>query len=164
LKLILVRHAEAVERGTPDVPDEERPLTPRGEKRFRKAARGLARLARRPDLLLTSPLPRARRTAEIAGRAWGGVDPVNAEALARGDFDALAPRLPGRGTDRVVVLVGHEPHLSSFLARLLGAEETSGFAFRKGGAAMVDVLQPPLGEAHLVWFLPPKLLRRLGKG
>src|SRR5712691_2564228 len=72
MRLLFIRHAIAVPRGTPGIPDDERPLTPDGEKRFRKAARGLARIAAPPEILLTSPLPRARKTAEIAAQAWGG--------------------------------------------------------------------------------------------
>ena len=70
MKLLLIRHAAAVPRGTPGVPDAERPLTPQGKAEFRVAARGLARVTRRPDVLLTSPLPRARLTAEIAALAF----------------------------------------------------------------------------------------------
>ena len=162
MKLILIRHAEAVERGTAGVSDEDRPLTPAGEKRFRKAARGLARVARRPDLLLTSPLPRARRTAEIAARAWGRVKPVDADALARGDVEALSRQLTGRDAESVA-LVGHEPHLSALLAWLVGSDDAPGFAFRKGGAAIVEILHWSRGGAHLACFLPPRVLRRLGR-
>jgi phosphohistidine phosphatase len=159
VKLILVRHAEAVER-TPGMADEDRRLTPEGEKRFRKAARGLARLAPRPSVILTSPLPRARRTAELAARAWGKVKVVEAEALASGDFEALARSLP-EGDDPVVAWVGHEPHLSSFLARILGTSRGEGLAFGKGGAALVDVPGRLEAGGRLIWFLPPKALRRL---
>jgi len=69
VKRLLVRHAAAVPRGMPGIPDDERPLTPKGRAKFSAAAKGLARIARRPDVLLTSPLPRARATAEIAARA-----------------------------------------------------------------------------------------------
>ena len=62
MRLLIIRHAIAVPRGTPGIPDDERPLTPAGRKRFQTAARGLARVARRPDVLLTSPLPRALAT------------------------------------------------------------------------------------------------------
>src|SRR6266850_5759996 len=74
MRLLIVRHAIAVPHGTPEVPEDERPLTPRGEKRFRAAARGLVRICRRPDVLLSSPLVRARQTADIAAEAWGEVE------------------------------------------------------------------------------------------
>ncbi len=162
MRLILIRHAEAVERGTPGVSDEERPLTPVGEKRFRKAARGLARVSPPPDLLLTSPLPRAHRTAEIAARAWDGTEPVPENALAKGDVEELARRLTGRD-EQCVAFVGHEPHLSSLLAWLLGADAAGGFSFRKGGAAILEAPRFFRGDARLVCFLPPRILRRLGR-
>jgi len=162
VKLLIIRHATAVERGAPGFADDDRPLTPEGEKRFRKAAKGLARITPRPDVLFTSPLPRARRTAEIAARAWaGGVEPVTLEALARGDMDGLAEALGSRGGEENVAIVGHEPHVSAVLARLLGSAHESRLSFRKGGAALLD-LPGGLGDgAQLVWFLPPKVLRAL---
>src|SRR5258708_1628001 len=84
MHLLIVRHAIAVPHGTPEVPEDERPLTPRGEKRFRAAARGLARICRPPDVLLSSPLVRARQTADIAPEAWGDVKVSEADALAGG--------------------------------------------------------------------------------
>jgi phosphohistidine phosphatase len=57
MKLLLIRHATAVPRGTPGVPDDERPLTPDGKAKFRMAARGLARVTRRPDVLLRARFP-----------------------------------------------------------------------------------------------------------
>jgi phosphohistidine phosphatase len=162
MRLILIRHAEAVDRGTAGVSDEERPLTSAGEKRFRKAARGLARVSAPPDLLLTSPLPRAHRTAEIAARAWGGTEPVAENALAKGDVEGLARRLTGR-EEGCVAFVGHEPHLSSLLAWLLGADAAESFSFRKGGAAILEAPRFFRGNARLVCFLPPRILRRLGR-
>jgi phosphohistidine phosphatase SixA len=57
MTLLLVHHAAAVPRGTPDVAAAERPLTPRGKTNFRVVATGLARISHRLDVLLTSPLP-----------------------------------------------------------------------------------------------------------
>ena len=82
MKLLLIRHATAVPRGTPGVPDDDRPLTSGGKAKFLVAARGLARVTRRPDTLLTSPLPRARVTAEIAARAFERIEPTIEPALA----------------------------------------------------------------------------------
>jgi phosphohistidine phosphatase len=161
VKLLIVRHATAVERGTPGVPDDKRRLTPEGRKRFRRAARGLARLLPRPDALLTSPLPRARETAEIAARAWGRVAVKTIEALRDGDTAALEAALGSRGDDALMAIVGHEPYLSSLLARLLDSRRSDRLPFGKGGAALVEVPGPLTDGGHLLWFLPPKVLRRL---
>src|SRR5262245_65448580 len=69
-------------RGTSGVADDDRPLTPKGRKKFQAAAAGLRRIVERPDLLLTSPLPRARATAEIAAQAFGRIEPRTEPALA----------------------------------------------------------------------------------
>src|SRR5439155_23799609 len=97
MRLLIVRHGIAVAHGTPKVPEDERPLTPRGAKRFRAAARGLARICRRPDVLLTSPLVRARQTADIAADAWGRIEPVEEAALAGGSFDQVAAIVDAHG-------------------------------------------------------------------
>ena len=163
MQVLIIRHAIAAPHGTPGFPDEERPLTPEGEEKFRAAARGLARILDRPDAILTSPLPRARRTAEIAARAWGKIEPENLPALAGGSFDEIDRALALRGAEETVALVGHEPHLSGLLARILRAGEAERLPMRKGGAALVDLPGRPAGGGTLVWFMPPRLLRKLGE-
>jgi phosphohistidine phosphatase len=162
MKLLIIRHAIAVQRGTPDIADELRPLTPRGEKRFRRAARGLAKACSRPDALLTSPLLRARQTADIAAAAWKRLAPVEVPALASGDDEGLEGVLATYAAEATIAIVGHEPHLSALLGRLVGSGLPDRLTFRKGGAALVE-LPSRLGEGgKLVWYLPPRLLRRLG--
>jgi len=161
VKLLLVRHAAAVPSGTPGIPDDERPLTPEGASKFRVAAKGLARIARRPDVLLTSPLPRARATAEIAARAFKRIEPTVEPALAHGSVDEIMTALGKRPAGATIALVGHEPTLSMILARLLGAADAERLAFKKGGAALVDLPDGPSAGGQLVWFLKPKVLRAL---
>lgn len=160
MRLLIIRHAIAVARGTPDIPDDERPLTGRGRRRFRAAARGLARLLKRPDFVLSSPLPRARQTAEIAARQWGkGVEVLEEPALAGGSVEEIAARLDRHPGDATVVIVGHEPDVSELLARVLGTPHDERLTFKKGGAALVDVPGSLLEGGSLVWYLPPRLMR-----
>jgi len=160
MRLLIIRHAIAVPRGTPDIPDDERPLTPEGEKKFRQAARGLARVQKRPDTLLSSPLPRAWRTAEIAAEAWGHLEPEKETALIDADFEAVARILATHPSDSTVAVVGHEPGLSALLARLLDTEDADRLTFKKGGAALVELAGEPEG-GRLIWYLPPRVLRKL---
>jgi phosphohistidine phosphatase len=159
--LLIIRHAPAVDRGTPGIADEERPLTPEGELRFREAAKGLVRLVDRPDALLTSPLLRAKQTAALAAAAWGQIVPKETSALAGGSFEDQAKVLDRYPDDATVAVVGHEPHLSSLLARLLGSRHDDRLTFKKGGAALVEVPGRLAEGGELVWFLPPKVLRKL---
>ena len=161
MRLLIVRHAIALPRGTPDVPDAERPLTPRGKRRFESAAKGLARTFPRPDAVLTSPWKRARETAEILAAAYGRMQPKDTPALAGGSFDALARVLGSYRPDAIVAVVGHEPWLSALLARLIGSSTEERLEFKKGGVALVDLEARPEDGGKLLAYLPPKLMRRL---
>jgi phosphohistidine phosphatase len=162
MKLLLLRHATAMPRGTAGVFDDERPLTPSGKAAFRVAARGLARIAHRPDVLLTSPLARARATAEIAARAFRRIVPTVEPALADESVTGLVIALKMYPLDATIALVGHEPGLSALLACLLGASEGERLAFQKGGAALLDLPDGPATLGRLIWFLTPKVLRAVG--
>ena len=159
--LLVIRHAIAVPRGTPGIADAERPLTPDGEERFRAAAKGLARLVGRPDALLSSPWLRARQTADIAAEAWGTIEAEETDVLAGGTFDAQARVLDRYPATAMVAVVGHEPHVSDLLGRLLGSADEDRLTFKKGGTALVDVPGRLREGGRLVWFLPPKVLRKL---
>lgn len=161
MRLLIVRHASAVPSGTPGLADDDRPLTPRGRARFRAAAQGLARIAHRPDVLLTSPLPRARATAEIAARAFGRLEPTVEVALAHGSVGEVVSALARQPQDATIAIVGHEPVVSVLLARLLGAIRADAFPFKKGGCALVDLPDGPGASGRLVWFVKPRILRAL---
>lgn len=161
MKLLLIRHATAVARDTPDLADADRPLTPRGAKRFRRAAQGLARVVPRPDVLLTSPWRRARETADIAAVTFEGPAPVETTALTGASFDEIVSTLEELGHVSLVALVGHEPWMSELLARLTQGD-AGRLAFRKGAAALVSCPDGPAKGGSLAFFLPPRVLRRLG--
>jgi phosphohistidine phosphatase len=161
MRLVIIRHAVAVPRGTPDMADDERPLTSKGRKRFRQAARGLTAVLKRPDALLSSPLPRARQTADLAARAWGKIEVTDTPALAGGTFEELALVLAPYGPKDTVAIVGHEPNVSELLARLLGSAQADRLTFRKGGVALVELPGPLPEGGTLVSFLPPRVLRAL---
>jgi len=159
MKLLLLRHAIAVPAETSGIADEDRPLTSKGRKRFKKAARGLAAIVSTPDLLLASPLLRARETAEIAGKAWG-LKAMPEPLLAGGTPESLLAAVAAHSKLAVVVLVGHEPDLSRLVAHLLGGDGGR-LPFKKGGAALVE-LDDTTSSGRLIWFMPPRLLRTLG--
>jgi phosphohistidine phosphatase len=162
MRLIIVRHAIAMPRETAKMEDEDRPLTKRGAKRFRRAAAGLARVERRPDILLTSPLVRARQTADLLSDAWGGPDPREDEGIAGTPAEILQvlARQPIQAT---VAIVGHEPDFSQLVAQLVGAKDGSRFEFKKGGAACVSLPGAVDEGGALLWYQPPRHLRRLAR-
>jgi phosphohistidine phosphatase len=161
MKVLLVRHAIAVDRETPGLSDHLRPLTEEGANRFRKSARGIAAMVT-ADAVLTSPLLRAKQTAEILTRHWPGITIQEVEALGNGsreEFEATLTRLPRNST---VAAVGHEPHVSEWTSDWLGAQNASAFAFKKGGVALIEFDRfAENGEGKLVFFLAPKALKDL---
>lgn len=163
IELYLVRHAVAAERG-PKYPDDRlRPLTHEGVQRFREAVKGLAQFDVAIDLVLTSPLLRARDTATLLA---AGLRPkaalVELEALAPGGRHAvIVDAIKAHAKQhRRLALVGHEPDLGEFAARLLGAR--GNVAFKKGAVCAIDVDgATPGGPGTLRWFLTPRALRAL---
>lgn len=124
------------------------------------AARGLATLFV-PEAIVTSPVLRARQTAEILAKTWRC--PVRElDALGRGDHEGTVAALNGVGYEAIAV-VGHEPWMSELLAVLLAGEGGAVVApFKKGGAALVETGDHlEAGSGGLVWFLPPGVLRQL---
>lgn len=160
MRLCLVRHAIAVERGLPGFADDaSRPLTQEGRERMEAAAAGL-RLLMTADALLTSPLLRARQTAEILQNAFGIEDPRVSEALASGAHGALFDDANATGGETVLA-VGHEPFLSEALAYALTGDSAGMSApFKKGAAALVEFHGPAApGGGVLEWLMQPAALR-----
>jgi phosphohistidine phosphatase SixA len=125
--LILVRHA----RAEPGDPDEARPLTPDGRERARELAGLLA--PRHPDAVLSSPLLRARETAEPIAQA-SGVELVVDDRLAPGaTVDDVRAVVAGRG--ETVVTVGHVPDCEEVFKALTGREQE----FKTGAFAEVEL-------------------------
>jgi phosphohistidine phosphatase len=163
-ELLLVRHGVAEERGDAWPDDTKRPLTDDGLSRMRKAARGLARIGVVVDVVLTSPLVRARQTAEILTAA---IDPrpslVSVDALAPdGSYAALVAELEKYARKTRMALVGHEPGIGELAARLIGSRGS--IAFKKGAVCLIAVDDiPPSDPGELRWLLTPKILRALKK-
>src|SRR5207248_5163892 len=139
MQLYVVRHGIAVESGE-GIPDDWRPLTDKGRRRFQKMARAFGKLGRRLDLILTSPLVRAVQTAEIlAGETEPGEVAVLAELDPKFDVEAVRNAIASRaGKAEAVAIVGHEPQLSSVLAALTGVSQAE-IDLENGTIVRVDV-------------------------
>ena len=152
-QLWLLRHGEAVPHDAK--PDDERELTPRGERQAIAAGIGLGRLGLEFAACYTSPKVRARDTARLACRALN-VSPEEVPAIGDGGFDrdAALELLLGHDDDARVLVVGHEPSFSQIVHDLTGAR----LDLKKGGVAGVQV-RGVGGE--LVALLRPRELESL---
>jgi phosphohistidine phosphatase len=164
MKLYLLRHGKAVEReafGRED--DASRPLTNVGRERTRLVAEGMRQLGLEFDLILSSPLVRARQTAEIVAETYGATELLRfTERLAdekalvdlTSEIRSLLPQ------PESLLLVGHEPNLGEFVSLLLGADSPLPLRFKKAGLCCLSVESIEAGPcAVLEWLLAPRQLR-----
>lgn len=163
MDLYLLRHAIAVERGTPGFEDDRaRPLTPEGRRKMRRVARWMQRRGLELDQVVSSPLVRARATAEILVEELGAPRRIRfTDHLEPGaDPKALIGWLSRlRGRRGAVLLVGHEPDLSGLAGLLLGAGVRAGLSFRKAGLCKLRVEHLAPGRcAELEWWVTPALM------
>ncbi len=167
MRLYLMRHAIAVDHGTPGyAQDRLRPLTEEGRTQARKVAAGLKRLKIEPDLIVTSPYVRAVQTAQEVARILQFKEPVQeCDALRAEVYPAETSRALNRFSGyEQLLLIGHEPHMSSWLAELVAAPSGLHCVFKKAGVARVDLtdVPPPRGSGILKWLMTPKQLQFIG--
>jgi phosphohistidine phosphatase len=163
MQLLIIRHAIAEEltEGSKKT-DEERELTSEGRKRMRRVAKQLSRMVR-IGRLGSSPLVRARETAEIVADAQGKLEIGLVEALRPGsDPQGLVAWLESMAKEEVVAIVGHEPHLSTIATWFISGRGESHIELRKGGACLIEFQDAPQsGAGMLRWLLTPKQLRQI---
>lgn len=155
--IYLMRHADA-EPAAPGQADADRRLTDKGLRRTRATVKVLQRLGVELSLVLTSPLARARQTAEIIA---AGLDArvVEDERVGPGcHLESLAEALEEHHVSGPVMFVGHEPDFSSLVGELIGRGRVE---MRKGAIACLSVQGMAPGAAELVWLMPGKELAQL---
>ena len=162
MELLIIRHAIACERDRTRWPDDgARPLSRAGIRRARKAASGLKEFSKAPDRLLTSPLIRARQTAQILTDVAGWPQAEEAPELSPGQPALAVLSLLGEGRGKRVAVVGHQPELGALLAAcLLGDDVTLAIEMKKNAVACLFFDGAPReGQAALKWLATPRLLR-----
>jgi phosphohistidine phosphatase len=164
MELVLFRHGIATPRETHQGSDAARELTEHGRFRTRSAAQGLLTMGVEPQLVVSSPLLRARQTAEIVAEVLG----------VRRAIEIIDELTPGTLTGQVIkkldalnvgaiVVVGHAPDLDLLLRMLLDGGVGPVTALKKAAAACVACPAPGAKQGELRWLLPPRTLRVLGK-
>jgi len=167
MDLLIVRHGVAENKkefAKTGKSDDVRPLTDKGRKEMKRAARGLRTIVPEVGLLATSPLVRAQQTAEYIADAFDVsigevVDVLKPDAPLEAFIEWLRPR----ADKSPVCVVGHEPHLSSLATWLMSGVKDSRLALAKGGACLLSFDgEPQRGGAELRWLLPAKQLDAVG--
>jgi len=169
VELYIIRHGIAVEREDfkkKGLEDHFRPLTLKGRKRMQKVAIRLRDFVEDIDVLISSPLVRARQTAEILSQIYFDLEIIEAaELVPQSPPQAFVKwlRVHGRSYKKIAI-VGHEPHLSNLASYLLSGEEGSFIDLRKSGVLCLEIedfatTEP--GSSQLVFSVPPRMLADL---
>ena len=161
MNLYLLRHGLAVEPGTAGFrKDFERPLTPEGKQKLRSVAKAIKALDLYFDLILSSPYIRARQTAELVAKSLKASERLELlDALAPdGNIRKLVKLLEGLAPPpQEILLVGHEPYMSSLISRLVYGQPGARVVMKKGGLCKLSVGSIEHGRcASLEWLLTPK--------
>ncbi len=164
MDLLIIRHAIAFDRDRNRWRDDaERPLSPAGIRRARKAAAGLKQLTQRPQRLLTSPLVRAQQTARILTEVAGWPVAEATPELSPGEPALALLALLAKERGKLTAVVGHQPDLSHLLgACLLGGGGALPIEMKKNAVACVSFPgRARAGHAALAWLATPRMLRAM---
>jgi phosphohistidine phosphatase len=164
LELFILRHGDAGRSISPSSRDSERPLTQVGRERIESVAGSLIESEVEFCKVLTSPLRRARETAEIVAKAMDIselVEKVN-YLKPEGNKEELFRVLARIKPDDSVLIVGHSPYLNTLIGDIIAGNPNSHIALKKGGMAKVEVKGfSPRISGELKWLLTPRQLRRM---
>ncbi len=167
VNIFVLRHGEAGTHAALPSKDSERPLTESGRDEVEKVAESLLSLRVEFDRISTSPLKRAKDTAEIIVKAYNADSPkleVWEELRPEGSKIDLIQRLSKLKQDSDVMLVGHEPYLSTFVGEIISGSALSRIVLKKAGVAKVQIHSfAPKINGELRWLLTPRQLRKMGK-
>lgn len=155
MKLYFLRHGAAVDPDEWQGDDASRPLTPDGRKAMEREAKAMECMNLRPDLIISSPLKRAKETARIVAarlKLEGRV--IEDRRLAESvDVNVIGELLRANGDAQEIMFVGHEPDFSRTIGQLVGGARID---LKKGGLARIDLAESSSSSGDLVWLIPPK--------
>ena len=167
MNLYIVRHAIAIQPGTPGYEDDsQRPLTDKGLEKMKKIVKGLRQLDIELDKILSSPYVRARDTAKILANEFKMDDQLqfSENLIPPGNFEALIAEIQEKYDVGSLALVGHEPILSQFISWLATGNREMKITLKKGGVCSLS--SDHLYQDHratMEWLLTPALMVELSK-
>ncbi|MBV9183115.1 MAG: phosphohistidine phosphatase SixA [Acidobacteria bacterium] len=159
--IYFVRHASAGQHLPNPKRDDKRPLDSDGIDQCGIMGRALAAMNIQPDLILSSPLKRATQTASLIGNEIGYEGKLQLEPALRPEssFVEFRRMVEKYAKYEALMVVGHNPSITEFLARMVGKSGCEALIeFKKGAVARAETTRQ---SATLNWFLTPKLARAI---
>ena len=162
MKLYIVRHAIAEERGKKVYANDDRPLTKIGIRKMEKNAEGIVKIIVSPVSIISSPLKRAFHTSEIIASKFQRSTSITLS-------DDLLPETPVENIiqccqkysdDEKIMIVGHEPSLGNFLSTIL-QQKIQSLQLKKGSICCVEFNVEFPKRSELLFYIPPQILRAL---
>jgi len=155
MTIYFLRHADAEDFAETDF---DRKLTVKGLDQAARVGNFCVARGIKPTTILTSPLVRARETANIVGRKLG-VEPVIQDWIACGMQPAtLFEKLIARGKPESLMIVGHEPDLGVAIASFLGLDDCSVLNIRKATLTGIEAFSLGPGAGVLDFCIPARLV------
>jgi phosphohistidine phosphatase len=159
--IYFVRHASAGQQESNPRKDEKRPLDSDGIEQCNSVGRALAALDVQPDVIISSPLKRATQTASLIGNEMGHEGKLQLEQGLRPEasFAEFRRMLEKYARHEAIMVVGHNPSITDFLARLIAKSGSEALIdFKKGAVARAETGR---NSATLNWFFTPKIARAI---
>ena len=166
MDLYILRHGKAQDHGLA-AGDFKRNLTVPGREEVEQIGRTMRDLGMSFDCIASSPLNRAMQTAQIVSKKLKAGSPAEWDELKpEGAIASLYEKLSSFKPASKILLVGHEPLLSSMIADITsGDSQAGGITLKKAGMAKITVFaaRPDRVEGSLNWLLTPRLLKRMAR-
>lgn len=161
MRCYFLRHGIAADSDSWSGSDFDRPLTPQGRERMEREAKAIGDLDLSLDCIVTSPLVRAKQTAELVAARVGCTNVVEDRRLANGfNLRRLGEILSSHPDARSIMLVGHEPSMSATIGDAIGSANVE---LKKAALAGIDFGDHSSPAGTLIFLIPPKVLVALGK-
>jgi phosphohistidine phosphatase len=165
VKVFFLRHGEAGRRITIPSKDFERSLTASGVAEIEEIAESMKDMDIEFDKFASSPLARARETAEIVSKVYKQAGKLEMwdELKPEANRLDLYRRLSKMKQDADVLLVGHEPFMTTVISEIISGSLSAKISLKKAGLARVQIDSfTPKASGELRWLLTPKQIKNMG--
>ncbi|MGZ8926603.1 MAG: phosphohistidine phosphatase SixA, partial [Nitrososphaeraceae archaeon] len=171
MDLFILRHGCAGNRLSDPMKDTKRQLTVSGKKEVVEIAKSLKKLGVNFNVIISSPLTRAFQTAKIIAEEYNLTEQIeqSEELKPNGSKDSLSNKLSKLSIDSVILIVGHEPYLSSMINDIISNNADTdrnyntnhnNIILKKAGLSRIKITSTvPKLKGELRWLLTPRILK-----
>ena len=165
MDLFILRHGDAGNRLSDPIKDTKRQLTVSGKKEVVEIAKSLKKLGVKFNIIFSSPLSRAFQTAKIIAEEYKFTKQIeqSEELKPNGSKVFLYNKLSKLNIDSVILIVGHEPYLSSMINDIISNNKNSNnIILKKAGLSRIKITSTvPTLKGELRWLLTPRILKKI---